>query len=134
MFNRRHGASQSNGRYTFDKASKRKYNDMRRAHPYSPQTVDAVQVLGLEVARARRTRRWTEAELAERAGISAVTLRNIERGVPTVGIGTVFEVATILGIDLFGAGRDGLRSMVERGRDRLAPLPSRVRRPTWTGT
>lgn len=49
---------------------------------------------------------------------------------PTVGIGTVFEVATILGIDLFGTDREGLRSMVERGRDRLALLPARVREPT----
>jgi transcriptional regulator with XRE-family HTH domain len=102
---------------------------VRREHPYSPQTVDAVKVLGLEVARTRRARRWTEAALAERAGISAVTLRNIERGVPTVGIGTVFEVSTILGIDLFGADPVELRSMVERGRDRLALLPPRVREP-----
>jgi transcriptional regulator with XRE-family HTH domain len=103
---------------------------LRRSHPYSPQTIDAVRVLGLEIARARRARRWTETALAERAGISAVTLRNIERGAPTVGIGTFFEVATILGISLFGADREGLRSMVERGRDRLALLPSRVREPT----
>jgi transcriptional regulator with XRE-family HTH domain len=89
-----------------------------------------VRVIGLEVARARRARHWTEVALAERAGISAVTLRNIERGAPTVGIGTVFEVATILGIELLGTDRDGLRSMVERGRDRLALLPSRVREPT----
>ena len=102
---------------------------MRRTHPYSPQAIDAVRVLGLEVARARRARRWTETALAERAGISAVTLRKIERGTPTVGIGTVFEVATILGIELFGTDRDGLRSLVERGRDRLALLPSRVREP-----
>jgi transcriptional regulator with XRE-family HTH domain len=115
--------------YTIDKASERRYNDVRRAHPYSSQTIDAVRVLGLEVARARRARRWTEAGLAERVGISAVTLRNIERGVPTVGIGTVFEAATIVGIDLFGTDREGLRSMVEHGRERLALLPSRVREP-----
>jgi hypothetical protein len=46
-----------------------------------------------------------------------------------VGIGIVFEAATILGIDLFGVSRDELRSMVERGRDRLALLPARVRDP-----
>lgn len=102
---------------------------MRRVHPYSPQTIDAIRVLGLEVARARRARRWTEAALAERAGISAVTLRNIERGAPTVGIGTFFEVAAILGIDLLGTDREGLRSMVRRGREKLALLPSRVREP-----
>lgn len=103
---------------------------MRWEHPYSPQTIDAARVLGLEVARARRARRWTEAELAERVGISAITLRNIERGVPTVAIGTVFEAATILGIDLFGADAAGLHSLVERGRDRLALLPTRVRQPS----
>jgi transcriptional regulator with XRE-family HTH domain len=103
---------------------------LRRTHPYSPQTIDAVRVLGLEIANARRARRWTEAALAERAGIAAVTLRNVERGVPTVGIGTVFELATILGIELFGADRQDLRRLVERGRDRLALLPSRVREPT----
>lgn len=102
---------------------------MRRQHPYSHQTVDAVRVLGLEIARTRRARHWTEAELAGRVGISAVTLRNIERGTPTVGIGTVFEAATLLGIDLFGTGPEGLRSLVERGRDRLALLPARVREP-----
>ena len=87
-------------------------------------------MLGLEVARARRARRWTETALAERAGISAVTLRKIERGTPTVGIGTFFEVATILGIDLFGADREEIRSMAQRSRDRLALLPSRVREPS----
>jgi transcriptional regulator with XRE-family HTH domain len=100
---------------------------LTRAHPYSPQTVDAVKVLGLELARAQRAKRWTEAALTERAGISAVTLRKIESGTPTVGVGTVFEVITLLGIDLLGADREELRSMVERGRDRLALLPSRVR-------
>ncbi|MGH3272999.1 MAG: hypothetical protein ACRDNZ_01565 [Streptosporangiaceae bacterium] len=63
-------------------------------------------------------------------GGAARGVPGIERGVPTVGIGTVFEVATILGIDLFGTDREGLRSMVERARDRLALLPGRVREPT----
>ncbi len=107
-----------------------KPKNVRHAHPYSSQTIDALKVLGLEVAHARRARRWTGAALAERAGISAITLRKIERGTPTVGIGTVFEVATILGIDLFGASHDELRLLVQRGSDRLALLPSRVREPS----
>jgi transcriptional regulator with XRE-family HTH domain len=103
---------------------------MRRPHTYSRQTLDAARVLGLEVARARRQRRWTAGELAERAGISPVTLRKVERGDPTVVLGTVFEVATLLGIALFDADRDGLSTLVERGRERLAMLPARVRQPT----
>jgi transcriptional regulator with XRE-family HTH domain len=102
---------------------------MRRPHTYSRQTLDAARVLGLDVARARRQRRWTAEELAERAGISPVTLRKVEQGDPTVALGTAFEVATLLGIELFGADRDGLTSLVDRGRERLAMLPARVRSP-----
>ena len=100
---------------------------MRRAHSYSPQTRTAVEVLGLEIARARRARRWTQAELAERAGISENTLRSIERGSPTATIGVVFELAALLGIELFGAGPEELPALVAQARDRLALLPSRVR-------
>jgi transcriptional regulator with XRE-family HTH domain len=86
-----------------------------------------VEVLGLEIARARRARRWTQAELAERAGISENTLRSIERGSPTATIGVVFELASLLGIELFGAGPEELPALVAQARDRLALLPSRVR-------
>jgi transcriptional regulator with XRE-family HTH domain len=102
---------------------------MRRTHTHSRQTLDAARVLGLEVARARRERRWTVAALAERAGISPVTLRKVEKGDPTVALGTAFEVATLLGIHLFGADRDQLSALIDRGRDRLALLPARVREP-----
>jgi transcriptional regulator with XRE-family HTH domain len=98
-----------------------------RVRTYSPQAIDAMTVLGLEIARARRARRWTIDNLAERAGVSAPTMRKVEQGDPTVAIGTVFEVATLVGVALFDADRAGLRDLVERGRTRLALLPSRVR-------
>jgi transcriptional regulator with XRE-family HTH domain len=100
---------------------------VRKAHTYSPQTLEAVSVMGLEIARARRARRWTQEELSERAGISDSTLRSIEHGSTTATVGTVFEVATLLGIDLFGAGREELSALIAQGRDRLALLPARVR-------
>ena len=100
---------------------------MRKAHSISPHAKSAVEVLGLEIARARRTRRLSQVQLAERAGISEPTLSSIERGVPTVGIGIVFEVASLVGLDLFGAETDDLPALVARGRDRLALLPRRVR-------
>jgi hypothetical protein len=40
----------------------------------------------------------------------------------------VFEVATLLGIELFGTDRERLRGIVERGRDRLAFLRPRANR------
>ena len=104
---------------------------MRKARTYSSQTQEAVRILGLEIARARRARRWTQEELAERAGISDGTLRSIERGSVTASIGVVFELASVLGIPLFGADREELPALVAQGRDRLALLPARVRsRPT----
>lgn len=99
----------------------------RKAHSFSPQTLDAASMLGLEIARARRTRQWTLEDLAERAGASRNTLRSVEQGSPTVAIGIVFEIATLLGIDLFGATPGELPDLVERGRTRLALLPARVR-------
>lgn len=99
---------------------------MSRARTYSLHTVDAARVLGVEIARARRERRLTIDELAERAGVSRITVRAVEAGTPTVAIGTVFELATLLGIDLFGAPAQ-LPELLARGRDRLALLPARVR-------
>ena len=100
---------------------------MRRPHTHHPQTLNAARLLGLEVARLRRERRLTAVDLAERAGISAVTLRKIERGDPSVELGSAFEVATLLGIVLFAPDRRELSTMLERARTQLALLPARVR-------
>jgi transcriptional regulator with XRE-family HTH domain len=102
---------------------------MTHVHTHSRATLEAARVLGLEVARARRARRWTTADLAERAGISLMTLRKVERGDPSVALGTAFEVATLLGIPLFGASTEELTELASRGRERLALLPARVRQP-----
>lgn len=99
----------------------------RRAHSYSPQTRDAVTVLGDEIARARRARSMTAAELAERAGIGRTTLHMVERGEPTVAVGTVFELATLVGIDLFGTAPADMPALLSRAADRLAVQPGRVR-------
>lgn len=54
----------------------------------SPMTRDAVIVVGQLVASERRRQRRTAVDLAERAGISRDTLYRVERGDPTVAIGT----------------------------------------------
>lgn len=99
-----------------------------RRHPsYAPRTIRAVELLGMEISRIRLERRITQRELAERAGISPDTLGSIEQGTPTVAIGTVFEVAHLLGIDLLVDG-DDLEATRSRTRQMLALLPGRVRR------
>jgi len=102
---------------------------MRKPRTDSTPALDAAKVLGLELARARRERRWTAKELAERAGISLVTLRKVERGDPSVALGTFFDVAVLLGVPLFNVDRSELPALVARGQERLALLPARVREP-----
>lgn len=92
----------------------------------SHTTTVALRLLGAEVAVGRRERRWTASELAERAGVSLNTLRKVERGDPTVSLGTAFEVANLVGISLWGGPEEASRRLTER-RDRATLLPQRVR-------
>jgi transcriptional regulator with XRE-family HTH domain len=98
-----------------------------RSRSYLSSTVDAVQVLGRQLAAARRSQRRTAEEVAERAGITRVTLRRIERGDPAVAIGLYFEVAMVLSVPLFGAEGNELAQLAAAGERELALLPRRVR-------
>jgi transcriptional regulator with XRE-family HTH domain len=102
---------------------------MKRERTYSPVTVEAARLLGARVRLARRERRWTIQELAERVGVTHVTIRKVERGDLTVGLGVAFEAAAVLGVPLFHEDRS--RRSLEAGRvdDRLAVLPRLVRKP-----
>lgn len=100
---------------------------MKHTRIYSPHTVEAARLLGARVSLARRERRWSMQELADRAGIAKFTLGKVEHGDPTVGLGVAFEVATLVGVPLFHEDRSQLSSDVDRARDRIALLPQRVR-------
>ena len=104
----------------------KKVGSVRRAHAFSRQTLDAARVLGLRIAEGRRSRRWTQAELCERAGVSKATVRNAERGLPTVAVGVMFELATLVGVHLFGVPPGQLPGLAARERERLALLPAHV--------
>jgi transcriptional regulator with XRE-family HTH domain len=92
-------------------------------------TVEAARLLGARVRLARRERRWTVQELADRVGVTHVTMRKVERGDLTVGLGVALEAAAVAGVPLFHEDRS--RRLLERARvdDRLALLPQLVRRP-----
>jgi transcriptional regulator with XRE-family HTH domain len=100
---------------------------MERAKTYSPYAIDAAQLLGEQIRAARRGRRWSQRELAERAGITRGTLIKIERGDPSVRLGTAFEVASLAGVPLFHADRSRLTLDLDRTRARSALLAERVR-------
>lgn len=69
----------------------------------------------------------TEDELAGRAGITRRTLQRIERGDPACAIGLFFELAVLVGVNLFEGDRTSITMHLGRVNDRLSVLPSRVR-------
>ena len=102
---------------------------MAKARAYSPVTAEAARLLGARVRQARRERRWTAEELAERVGVTHVTIRKVERGDPSVSLGTAFEAAALVGVPLFHEDPSRRALDMARIEDRLAVLPDRVHKP-----
>lgn len=102
---------------------------MKRTRPYSPLALEAGRLLGAQVAAARRERRWTLDELAERVGVTRTTMSKVERGDLTVGLGVAFEAAALLGVPLFSDDDNRRRAEAARIDDRLTVLPRSVRKP-----
>lgn len=98
------------------------------ARAYSRYSRDAIELLGGLIRAARKERRQTAQDLADRAGISRGLLQRIEKGDPKCGIGTVFEVAAIVGVKLFEADEKLLSRHLSQTKDKLALLPKTVRR------
>jgi transcriptional regulator with XRE-family HTH domain len=94
---------------------------------YSQYAQDAVLLLGGQIKLVRKRRKWSEYALAERAGISRATLQKIERGDMGCAIGLVFEVATLVGINLFEQDLPQLSKSIEHVRDKIALLPKRIK-------
>ncbi len=98
--------------------------------PYSRYSREAAVVLGQLIRLARTGHKLTLEALAERAGISRGLLHRIERGDPGCAIGSVFEVAAIVGVRLFDADQTTLAKGVANNEATLALLPKSVRKPT----
>ncbi|MHB1612797.1 MAG: helix-turn-helix domain-containing protein [Actinomycetes bacterium] len=99
------------------------------AHAVSPAVSDALAVVGQEIRAARRERGWTLQDLADRGGVNEKTVRAIEAGSPTAAIGTVFELAWLVGMNLLGRPESELPALAAQGRERIAMAPKRVHRP-----
>jgi transcriptional regulator with XRE-family HTH domain len=89
----------------------------------SAATTRAIKTLGSIVAAERREQRRPQTDLAARAGISVSTLSKIEHGDPGVAIGAAFEIAVLLGIELFPEIDDTALAQ------RVALVPAAVRQP-----
>lgn len=104
----------------------------KRTIVLSRPSADALAVLGQQIHEARLGKGWTVIDTAGRLGVDPRTVRAIEKGSPTVTIGTVFNAAVLLGVNLFGLEPNALAEARRRGEATLALLPSRVR-PTTRG-
>ena len=93
----------------------------------SGATREALELLGASIRAGRLRRRWTIRDLAERVGVSHVTITKVERGDPGVALGTALEAATLVGLPLFHPDADTRARELERRRTELALLPSRAR-------
>src|SRR4030081_2240895 len=98
--------------------------------PYSRYSRDAAVLLGQLIRLARIGRKLTHGQLAERARVSRGLLHRIEKGDPGCAIGSVFEVAAIVGVRLFDADQAALAKGVTSNETTLALLPKSVRKST----
>jgi transcriptional regulator with XRE-family HTH domain len=99
---------------------------MTKHRTYSKYTQEAVTLLGEQIKLGRKQRQWTEQNLADRAGISRATLQKIESGEMSCAIGLVFEVATLVGVNLFEQDKLPLTKHIAQTRDKIALLPKRI--------
>lgn len=98
--------------------------------PLLPATSELLQRFGERLRLARRRRRLTAKQVAERAGMAPMTLRSLERGGAGVTMGAYLAVMQVLGIehdleqmgaaDSLGRELQDLR-LAARGRTRPRP-------------
>ena len=96
---------------------------------YSRQNLEALELLAQMIRVGRIDRKMTAQEMANRAGISRPLLRRIEGADPSCAIGSVFEVAVLAGVPLFGGEPDRLQTQRSALTEKLSLLPQRARKP-----
>ncbi len=106
----------------------------RREVAVSRAADDALRVLGNQIKLARHARGWSLSDAAARLHLDRRTVSSIEAGSPAAAIGTVFNVAFLVGVDLFGLTGPELARARRQGEDTLALLPAKVRKPAATDT
>ena len=97
-----------------------------RKRTYSKSAKEAALLLGQQIKLGRKKRRWSEKNLADRAGISRATLQKIESGEMSPSIGLVFETAALVGVNLFEQDNQRLQTSLDLTQSKIALLPKRI--------
>lgn len=73
-----------------------------------PKLTRILEEVGANIKLARLRRKLTAEQVAERAGISRSTLWQVEKGLPSVSLGTYAQVMFVLGLekDLLSIAKD----------------------------
>ena len=95
---------------------------------YTPNVRKALRKIGGDVAIARKKRRMSMADFAERMGVSQRTLARLEKGEPGVALGSLAMALVALGElsrleDMIDITRDDAGLLAD-----LAALPQRIRK------
>lgn len=102
-------------------------SSIKSPRAFSQYAQEAVILLSKQIKLGRKQRQWSEQNLAERAGISRATLQKIEKGEMNCAIGLVFEVAALVGVNLFESeSANGLSKTIDHTHDKIALLPKRI--------
>ena len=94
--------------------------------PISNQSLSAIKLLGSLIRAARKERKLTVLELADRAGISRGLIQRIEQGDPSCSIRAAFEAAVIVNVPLFNMDTNQLSQTLSQTNEKLALLPKTV--------
>jgi transcriptional regulator with XRE-family HTH domain len=101
----------------------------KKMNPRSRYAKAAGALLGQLIRKARIDKRMTAAEIAERAGLSRGLLRRIENGDLGCTLGSVFEVASVVGVRLFDADETSLSGAIASNTAMMTLLPKAIRAP-----
>ena len=101
----------------------------KKTRPRSHYAKAAGALLGQLIRKARIDKKMTAAEVAERAGLSRGLLRRIENGDLGCTLGSVFEVASIVGVRLFDADETSLSGALVSNTAVMTLLPKAIRAP-----
>jgi transcriptional regulator with XRE-family HTH domain len=97
---------------------------------YSRYTEEAITLFSRLIRAARLERKLSAQEVADRAGISRSMLQRIEKADLKCELGAVFEVATIVGVNLFNAEPSSftMARHIKQIDEKLALLPQKARK------